>query len=345
MKDLYLQNGFLNVEKIVSYNQPFNFVVGGRGTGKTYGFLEYVIEKNKKFIYLRRTQTQSDIISKDGFSPFKSLNRDKGWKIKSFPISKYTSAFFNCEEDEKGKLIPAGNVLGYSCALSTFSSLRGFDASDVEFIIYDEFIPERTEKVMKNEATAFFNAYETIARNREMQSGEILRAFCLANSNDVANPIFSELNLIDLVLKQIEDGKELYLNKKKGLLIITLMKSPISQLKSEHVLYKLTRDSSFYRMSIGNAFSENIPSIIKSENLIEYIPFCAVGEICFYKHKTERKFYCTTHKSGSPQTFTSSESDLKRFRQRYRYLWETYISNTLIFETYQAEIIFLKYFN
>ena len=61
---LYDNNGYLDIEKIIRCGQPFIFIVGGRGTGKTYGMLKYVLDNNIPFIYMRRTQAQADIINK-----------------------------------------------------------------------------------------------------------------------------------------------------------------------------------------------------------------------------------------------------------------------------------------
>ena len=49
---IYLDNGYLNIEQILSYGLPFNFVVGGRGTGKTYGALKTAYEINIRFILM-----------------------------------------------------------------------------------------------------------------------------------------------------------------------------------------------------------------------------------------------------------------------------------------------------
>ena len=75
---IYLQNGYLNIKQILSYGLPFNFVVGGRGTGKTYGTLKTAYEEHMRFILMRRTQAQCDLINKPEFNPFKALNNDTG---------------------------------------------------------------------------------------------------------------------------------------------------------------------------------------------------------------------------------------------------------------------------
>ena len=73
---IYLDNGYLNIKQILSYGLPFNFVVGGRGTGKTYGTLKTAYMENLRFILMRRTQAQCDLINKPEFNPFKVLNND-----------------------------------------------------------------------------------------------------------------------------------------------------------------------------------------------------------------------------------------------------------------------------
>ena len=93
-------------------------------------------------------------------------------------------------------------------ALSTISNVRGFDATDRDVLIYDEFIPERHERPIKDEATAFFNAIETIQRNRELEGKDPLTVLCLANANELANPLFIELKLVKRAMALIRKGIE-----------------------------------------------------------------------------------------------------------------------------------------
>ena len=71
---LYLESGYLNMEYIINLPVPFIFVLGGRGTGKTYGALKYLLDNDKRFIMMRRTQTQVDMIKDSAFNPFKIDN-------------------------------------------------------------------------------------------------------------------------------------------------------------------------------------------------------------------------------------------------------------------------------
>ena len=60
---LYDDNGYFDIGRVLASKLPFIFVVGGRGTGKTFSSLKYVLEHNIKFVFLRRTQSQVDLIN------------------------------------------------------------------------------------------------------------------------------------------------------------------------------------------------------------------------------------------------------------------------------------------
>lgn len=336
---LYQENGYLNIKGIIAQGLPFNFVVGGRGTGKTYTSLQTVIDERICFMFMRRTQAQADLINKPEFSPFKTLNRDNNWNIISKPISKYNAGFYNMQEENES-LLP----IGYTCALSTVSNIRGFDAQDVTMMIYDEFIPERHERPIKNEGSAFLNAYETINRNRELQGKPPLQVLCLANANDLSNPIFLELGIVKKAENMARKGQEFSIDKNRGIGIFLLKDSPISSMKRNTALYKLTSGSEFERMSIDNTFTEVDYANIAVRPLVEYRPIVAVGEICIYAHKNNNKLYVSTHCTGSPSRYSSGENDLSRFAKAYSWIWGEYMKNNVEFEEILCEILLTKYF-
>ena len=85
---LFDENGYCDIPTFVNTDMPFIFVIGGRATGKTYGALKYIIESGRKFLFLRRTQSQIDLVGKPDFSPFKSVCRDMGVDVVVKPITK-----------------------------------------------------------------------------------------------------------------------------------------------------------------------------------------------------------------------------------------------------------------
>lgn len=98
-KKLYSDNGYLNFDYILSqsekHNCPYIMIVGGRAIGKTYGALKYMLEHEYKFIFMRRTQTQLDMISRPELMPFKAINNDTGSDIDTCKISKYVTGFYH----------------------------------------------------------------------------------------------------------------------------------------------------------------------------------------------------------------------------------------------------------
>ena len=334
---IYADNGYVDIQKILGYSQPFNFIVGGRGTGKTYGALKTAYEDDIRFMLMRRTQSQCDLINKPEFNPYKAVCNDIGADIQVKSISKYNAVIYESVDEQTEKL------LGYTCALSTISNMRGFDASDVKLLIYDEFIPERHERAIKNEGSAFLNAYETINRNRELKKEKPLQVLCLANAFNIANAIFLELGLVGVCEKMQNKGQDLYVNKQRGIVIAMLGSSRISRKKADTALYRLSNNS-FTDMALANDFVYNNADDIKSESLTGYKLLCSVGEISIYKHKSMKMFYISEHRTGTAPVYNSDEVGLKRYRKQYGLtLFKAYMHRKVTFESMLTKSLFELY--
>lgn len=334
---LYNVDGYIDFDYVMSDTNPFKFLVGGRGSGKTYGAIQYTLNSGKKFMFMRRTQTQIDMIKNQAFSPFTPI--DENIYVKS--ITKSISGIYRGEAEG-----PAGAPIGYMCALSTISNFRGFDASDVEIIIFDEFIGEAHERQIKNEGQAFLNAYETINRNRELQGLEPTQVLALANSNMLANPIFIELNLVTPVERMIPTGQSIYRNPQRGVSVYMIQKSPILEKKRKTALYSLTGDTEFSQMALDNKFTKEEMDHIAPQDLKQYKLFVTVGELAIYKHKSLQIYYVTGHKSGSTvNEYQAGQMDLKRFRRDFYYIWIAYLKGKILFESYIFKVLFEKYYN
>ena len=333
----FLDNGYADIESILKLEMPFTFVLGGRGTGKTYGTLKYVIENNINILLMRRTQTQTDLINKPEFTPFKVLENDLLIDIGIKAVSKYSAAITKIIDDTPF-------LIGYTCALSTISNLRGFDASEIELLVYDEFIPERHERPLKNEGSAFLNAYETINRNRELKGHKPLQVIALSNAFDIANPLFRELDLIRVCEKMKLKNNNVYVNKSRGVAVIFLDGSEISRKKADTALYKLTTNNNYNEMALNNNFVYNSVENIQSMNLKEFRPICGIDTIYIYKHKSENLYYVSEHKSGVMPYFANDETNINRFISKFgSNLYKRYMSNQFKFENQVAKTIFEWY--
>lgn len=229
-------------------------------------------------------------------------------------------------------------------ALSTVAHIRGASYDDVQLIIFDEFIPEKHMRPIKEEAACLLNCYETINRNRELDGRPPVQLVGLANSNDAGNPIFTELGLISKVEAMKKKGQVYSLDYQRGIGIFMLDSSRISKEKQQTALYKMTAGSDFEQMALANEFDDfRYQDNIKSMPLAEYKPICIAGELCFYKHKSKNEYYCSTTRAGSPDSYHATSKDLARWRRKYSYLWAAYLRNIITFESATTEIIFNKY--
>lgn len=341
---LYHNNGFCDIPGILAQKMTFNFIIGGRGTGKTYGALRHVLETGTKFILMRRTQSQLDTIARNDTNPFKSVVRDLGcdWTCEPVTAGKSIYAYRKTYAKEDGGA-EYGDTLGYAIALSTVANLRGFDMSDVELLIYDEFIPESHERPLKNESDAFFNCYETINRNRELQGKRPMTVLCLANANDFACPILIGLNLVSTVERMISQDRTSYVNPQKSVGIFLLTDSPISERKAATALYRLTTGSAFSDMAIGNAFAGSNDPDVYSVDLRAYSPVVRVGELCIYKHKSESSYYISSHASGSVGSYSGDGIDMKRFFASYKNVIIAAMTNRIVYETHLVKALFFRY--
>ena len=346
--NLYTPDGWVDIPAILACGMPFVFCVVGRGTGKTYGALKLARERSigeaRRFMLLRRLQSQVDLINKPEYSPFKSIDSNEGFLTVSRPLSKYTAGFYEAVKADDGNLTPTGPCIGYTAALSTISNMRGFDASDVDLIIYDEFIPESHERPLKDEAGALFNAYETINRNRELQGHPPAQLLALSNANDLGNPIFLALGLVNRAETMRQRGQSVWMDHKRGICLILLRDSPISNAKRETALYKLTGGTEFAEMALDNSFAGEERGDIRPMPLKEYRPVVVIGELCVYQHKSNGTYYVSTHVTGSPPVYGAGPVDRERFRRAYYWLYQSYLMRQVIFETYSCEILLKKYF-
>lgn len=330
---MYTEEGYIDFDYIMKDPNIFKFIIGGRGSGKTYGAIKWALDNGRTMMFMRRTQTQIDLIRNDAFSPFAAV--DKNILVKS--INKNLAGLYREEN---------GAPFGYMCALSTISNIRGFDASDVDLIIYDEFIGEAHERAIKHEGEAFLNAYETINRNRELQGREAVQVLALANSNQLANPIFVELNLVSPVERMLKNGNVFYKNFQRNVSVYMVNHSPVLDQKEHTALYRLSGDSDFSKMALKNQFTTEEMDHIAPQDLRQYKLSCVVGEICIYKHKSLKIYYVTDHRAGSTENvYSSGQMDLKRFRRDMYHFWLAYLGGKILFESYIFKVLFERYFN
>lgn len=339
--NIYDEKGYVNFNEIWDLNKGFMLLVGGWGTGKTYGALKKVLETGKKFIYMRRLETALEISSDEDGNPFKRLNRDLNRNIQPI-IKKNLVKYYNCTKDENGKNTPDGEAIGIGAALSTFSKMRGVDFSDVEYIIYDEFILMNGERVIKDEFSAFLRFYETVNRNRELNGEPAVKCFMLGNPNTMGNAYFLGWDLVRKWQTMEKSKQNVYRDTQSEITLIRLNDSPISKRKKEETILYKTDDEYMYENGIIASFAQSVQNI-KSLNLRECYPIVGVGQIGIYGLRNKQGFYVSKKGIVEPY-YMRREDDLRNFREMYGMIKLSYYRKKIIFENYDCELRFKEYF-
>lgn len=340
MKKQFDTKNYFSITSLYKYNMAFNFVVGGRGTGKTYGALKDMLVNNRKFIFMRRSQTQLKQVCEEkefemedeskvrvSLSPFKSIERDTGMHVEIEKISKDLYAFFHNNKH-----------IGYGCAMNTLSNIRGFDASDIDYLIFDEFIPLPGEMCKKDEGRMLMDAYETINRNREFNGGQPLQMFCLANANDIDCPIMLDLELTEAVEKMINREKRFRIDGKRGYTFSLLENNEFEEAKRNTVLYRFTKGLKYNAMAFENKFAYDDFTNVRSLNIKEYVPLWSIGDYYIYMHKNRSEYYISVCPMKVKESYADSDYGHLQFAQNHgREMYGAYMDNRLFFETYRAK--------
>lgn len=180
-----------NPARTASYNCLFNFIVGNRGAGKTYGALKRNIEKflrspkgnRHQFIYMRRLKEE-----------LKKLTTAQNGRLFDAVQREFPDHVLRAEGDV---LYCDKEVCGYAVALSTSSKLKSDAFPHVREIIFDEFIIDniKTYHYLPDEVRKFQDAYETIARPGNDLTRPDTIVWFLSNAVTINNPYFAEFRL------------------------------------------------------------------------------------------------------------------------------------------------------
>lgn len=340
VKRIYDPTGYLDFDTLWGYDLFIMFVIGARGIGKTFNALRYSIEHGINTIYVRRTKEESEI----------ACGRESNVLTE---VVEFLGEGYSTERIEGAEIITYRIYKGddIRCdiafeALTTFHKIRSIGLHKFDCIIYDEFIPEKIARRIKNEADAFNNMVETVNRNRELKGQKPTKIFCLSNSNNIYNDILAFYNLIPKLVKMQQNREEIFIDRTRGIGLIYPLHSPISERKKNTALYKALEGTDYGEMALYNNF-DNVPEypFIRSQSLAEYKPRITIGELTIYEHKSDFKCYITFHKSGSVRTLEVNTENMKQFRklQIGKMVIATFFIHECYFENVKAFMLWKQY--
>jgi len=355
-------NYYYNVETdLEAYPEAWLYIiVGGRNTGKTYSTLRYCVDHNIKFVYVKRTIKDVDMITaghKIGqkldenapdidFSPFKALNRDFGYNIRAFSIPKVdgVAGFWKCD----GECQPVGTPVAYVVSLSAVASVKGFDLSDCDIICFDEFIPQPWERVSKSEGSQIMELYKTVGRDREHRGLKPLKLIALANAVSISNPLMNIVEVTDSFASMQFGADCLQYVSDRGILLHQILDNTDFQEKEkESAIYKAMGDTNWGRMAFENKFAYDDFSNIDKINLKQYKPRLEIiyKREHWYIYQKQATFYvCRSRHTGTHCYDLNKENDQKLFYEDWYWdLRGSCMEDHMRFETYTMYDVIVNY--
>lgn len=233
---------FFSLEKTLSYNAMFNFIIGERGVGKTYDSTRFVlrdfIKHGNEFVYLRRYKTELEKATPHFLDVVIDNNE--------FPD--------HALEVNGSQFKVDGKTAGYAIPLSTANILKSTSFNKVKTILFDEFIIDKGHyHYLRNEVTQLLDIIETIARLRD------IRVLFLGNAISISNPYFA---YFDLTLPYGSEFKTF----KDGLILVQYIKNQAYRDKKKATRFgRLIEGTEYGKYAIDNEWLRDSKYFIKKK--------------------------------------------------------------------------------
>ena len=231
---------YYDADVTLSRNRLFNFVIGPRGAGKTYGAKKRIIKNflkdGSQFVYLRRYETEMPSAQMRNF--FSDVSQE-------FPHTDFSC--LNSTMKINGK------IAGWYFPLSKGNMLKSIPFPNVTLIIFDEFIINTgMVRYLPNEVVTFLETYSTISRDRDAQ------VLFLANSITFINPYFVYFNI------SMEKGQRTKLMK--DISVELFENTEFTDHMKQTRFGRLISDTSYGNYAMENEF------LLDTESFIEKLP-------------------------------------------------------------------------
>lgn len=302
-------------------------IIGGRGRGKTYSALDFPISRGRQFVFVKRTNIDVTILcagatqlnrsshntARLDISPVEPLNRDKGYNIHPVTIPKVEgiAGFWNCTPEGD----PVGEPIGYIASLNAIDKVRGFEMSNADYLIFDEFIAQKYERVNQSEGDSLLNMYKTVSRDREHRGKQPLKLILLANAMSIVNPVLDEFNLVDTIASMAINEIEYKYIDNRGILIHLVEDNPeFYEKESQSAIYRAMEGTKWREMALENVFAYDDFSAIGKPRLKGY--HCVD---CFYYKRKEYYIYrngnkyCVCGTNGKYHNYYNLDTDAGKY--------------------------------
>lgn len=281
---------YYDIAGLLSQRCVFNFVIGNRGGGKTYGGKKLVINrfkrKGEQFVWVRRYKTEIDTLS-DFWADIRG----------AFPDDELT---------QKGQsLYINGELAGFLIALSTSMQLKSVAFPRVSTVIMDEFIIDKGRiNYLRNEVHVFMELFETIARMRDN-----VTAVFFGNAISIVNPYFDFFGIVP------ELGRRY--TKKAGICVEFYFNEEFIEHKKKTRYGRLIDKTSYGEYNMRNKFLRDSDSFIEprptsADNKMYQFIFDGDKFSLWQDYRMQRFYIDRTYEKnfGEFRTFVSDPVDM-----------------------------------
>ena len=243
---------YYDLNSTLSRGAILTFIIGQRGTGKTYSFKEWAIKDflktGSQFIYLRRLDSESLIIKS---TLFDDIAHKYGMSVKCrgsvFKIRPIKPLNLTDKELKKWEKENPWKEFGYSMSLNLQQDYKSGSWPLVNKLCFDEIIIENNSRKYINgseEPSIFINLLSTVFRNRKM------KAVLLSNAGAIYNPYFSYYDI-----RSDELSQEMIKRKSGAVLIHNYKNKENSKILKQGLMGKLGNED-YIKYAIDSEFRD-----------------------------------------------------------------------------------------
>ena len=350
------KDGYYHIAEDIEANPDADiFIVWSRrGPGKTYSALRYPYYKGFKTLYMKRTKkdVQTVVLSDESIdfdaSPWAPLNRDFNLNVKGRMLKDGIGAFYNADQDGN----PTGSVVNYVASLNAIKTVKGMDLSDAEWIIMDEFIPQKGEITRRDEGDMLLDLYETVNRDRIKRGREPLKLILFANAEEISTHITNALEVVDDMAYMQAKGIHRYYNKGRGIYFhhISNDEFPVPEEASKRGLARAMQGTAWAAKAYegefsGNDFSNVVKMSLKNMRCMYKLHYRRHNDAYIYLQKNTGMWYMSSIKGSPMQSY-----DLDRENQQKKFwfqhgmdLKDACIDDRMKFEKYSYYDLIINY--
>lgn len=344
------QNYYYDIENdVTSDNFWCYIIIGGRNTGKTYSSLKSCYVNKRKFVFVKRTIEDVNMLSDHksdvefDISPFKSINRDIGSNVRAIKVKQGIAGFYEMEDGET-----SGAPIGYVIALSAVSKVKGFDLSDCDWLIFDEFIPQPWDRINRKEGEQLLDLYKTVSRDREHRGRPALKMICLANATRISNPVCNILEITDKLVDMQVNHTSIYKDIERGIFVHQIRDNEeFMEEESKSQIYKAMAGTQWGKMALNNDFGYDDFTAVKKSNLKGFSPMYAVlfRSKTYYMYNREGTYYMTLARAKVNRIYDLKIENAQKlfYINEVIDLQEAAIEGRVLFEQYSMYDLIMNY--